>query len=746
MSAAGPLDHTERLKKALVALQRMQERVDALERAANEPIAVVGIGCRFPGDANGPAAFWRLLANGFDAVTEVPPSRWSLDELFDADAEAPGKMYARHGAFIRGIKSFDAHFFGMAPREALKTDPQHRLLLEVSWEALEHGGFAPDRLVGSRTGVFVGITLSDYDTLLNAAGVEAIDAYHMTGSCLNFAAGRLAYTFGLQGPTMAIDSACSSSLVAVHLACRSLQAGECSMALAGGVNAILSPERTIAACKARMLSPTGRARTFDAAADGFVRGEGCGVVVLRRLRDALAANDSIWAVIRGSAVNQDGPSSGLTVPNRLAQEAVIREALARAHVQPADIDYVEAHGTGTPLGDPIEVRALSAVLSEGRPAERPFLLGSVKTNVGHLESAAGVAGLIKVILALKHAAVPPHLHLQTLNPRVQWSEVPARIPTTLTDWPVVSRPRLASVSSFGGSGTNAHVILEAPPASRLEPPVTDGRQRILAVSARAPQALVDAARGWREQLLEPGSQVDDVCFTAANGRQHLEHRLAVVGDSAAALAEGLSAFVAGESKGNVVSGKKRRGQPRPVFVFSGQGPQWWAMGRELFERSPSYKRTIEAISTIAESVSGWSIVRELNADEASSRLTETEIAQPAIFAVQVALTSVWLEWGIEPAAVVGHSVGEIAAAHVAGVLDLESAVKVAVHRGRLMQRATGLGRMAAAALSREEAARLEAASNGGLSVAAVNGPRMVTLAGATSAIAALVSDLSGRGV
>ncbi|MFI5007887.1 MAG: type I polyketide synthase, partial [Solirubrobacterales bacterium] len=379
------------LRDALLRLEEMRSRLNALEQARTEPIAIIGMGCRFPGGAVDPEAFWRVLRDGVDAVSEVPRDRWDLGAYYDPDPEVPGKMYSRFGAFIEGLDRFDAAFFGIAPREAARMDPQHRLLLEVAWEALESAGQVPERLAGSRTGVFVGITTSDYSQLLNRAGRDGISAYDVTGNCLNFAAGRLAYVFGFQGPAFAVDSACSSSLVAVHLACQSLRSRDSQVALAGGVNAILSPHVTIGTSKARMLSPDGRCKTFDAGANGYVRGEGCGVVVLKRLSDALADGDPIRALIRGSAVNQDGRSSGLTVPNKLAQEAVIREALERGGVSPADVDYVEAHGTGTALGDPIEVRALAEVLKEGRPADRPFHLGSVKTNIGHLEAAAGVA-------------------------------------------------------------------------------------------------------------------------------------------------------------------------------------------------------------------------------------------------------------------------------------------------------------------------------------------------------------------
>ncbi len=440
-------DHRERLKNALLALRHLQRQVEALEQSRAEPIAVIGIGCRFPGGAIDPEAFWRLLRDGVDAITEVPSDRWDTDVYYDSDPERPGKIYTRHGGFLENIEGFDPQFFGITPREAVKIDPQHRLILEVAWETLERAGLAPDRLGGTATGVFVGITASDYAERLGAAGLASIDAYHILGNNLSFAAGRLAFVLGLQGPALAVDTACSSSLTAVHLACQSLRAGECDLALAGGVNVILSAEHTIAACKARMLAPDGRCKTFDESADGFVRSEGCGMVALKRLSAASAAGDNVLAVLCGSAVNQDGPSSGLTVPNKLAQEALLRQALRNAGVQPGEVDYVEAHGTGTPLGDPIEVRALCAVLGQGRSPERPLLVGAVKTNVGHLESAAGIAGLLKVILSLQHRTIPPHLHLRTLSPRIDWESLPVRVPTVLTQWSAGDR-RIAGVSAF----------------------------------------------------------------------------------------------------------------------------------------------------------------------------------------------------------------------------------------------------------------------------------------------------------
>jgi acyl transferase domain-containing protein len=412
------------LLRAYLAIERLEARLRAAEQAQNEPIAVIGLGCRFPGGANDPESYWNLLREGRDAVREIPADRWDADAFFDPDPEVPGRMYTRHAGFLDRVDGFDAGFFGISPREATSLDPQQRLLLEVSWEALENAGVPADRLVRSRTGMFIGLMSVDYSRLLTAS-----DAYTATGNDFSFAAGRLSYALGLQGPCLTVATACSSSLVAVHLACQSLRAGECRLALAGGVSLMLSPATMVTLCRLRALAPDGRSKTFDAAADGYGRGEGCGIVVLKRLSDALADGDPVVAVLRGSAVNHDGPSGGLTIPSGPAQQAVIREALSRAGVEPSRVDYLEAHGTGTALGDPIEVHAAAAVLGPGRSPDRPLWLGSAKTNFGHLEAAAGVAGLIKAILALRHREIPPHLHLRRPNPHIAWADLPGAIAT-----------------------------------------------------------------------------------------------------------------------------------------------------------------------------------------------------------------------------------------------------------------------------------------------------------------------------
>ena len=538
----------EALARRLSSDQRDESSDLSRQTDPNEPIAIVGIGCRLPG-ANNPDDLWRLLRDGVDATGDVPADRWPVDDLFDADPDAPGKIATRRGGFLDRVDGFDADFFRIAAREAIRMDPQQRLLLEVSWEALEDAGQAVDRLAGTKTGVFMGICSADYARLhLTSGDASEIDAYSGTGVAFSIAIGRISYVLGLQGPNMAVDTSCSSSLVAIHLACQSLRSGECELALAGGVNMMLAPETSIFLSKARALAPDGRCKTFDAAADGYARGEGCGVVVLKRLSDALADGDRVLALIRGSAVNHDGHSNGLTAPNGPSQEAVIRDALTRAGVGPGEVGYVEAHGTGTALGDPIEVQSLAAVLGVGRSADRPFALGSIKTNIGHLEAAAGVAGLLKVVLGLQRGMIPPHLNLNQPSPYIPWSELPIVLPTTLSPWPDGNGRRIAGVSAFGFSGTNAHVVLEEAPAFRpavREHAPTDSDLFLLPISARSPAALRALAEAYRNLLGPAGTAatLPDICYTAGARRSHHAYRVAIVGRSREELVDALDAFL-----------------------------------------------------------------------------------------------------------------------------------------------------------------------------------------------------------
>ena len=466
MNQQQPRDYRALMQKALHELKEMRAKLQALETAKTEPIVIIGMGCRFPG-ADNPQAFWELLSNGIDAISEVPSDRWDINAYFDNNPETPGKINTRYGGFVKQLYEFDAGFFGISPREAVSLDPQQRLLMEVSWEALENAGIIPTNLQGSKTGVFVGISSNDYSQQLLTREVTEIDAYLATGNSHSTAAGRLSYTLGLTGPSIAVDTACSSSLVAVHLACQSLRNQECDTALVGGVNRLISPEFSINFSKARMLAADGRCKTFDAAADGFVRGEGCGIIILKRLSDAVADGNPILGLIRGSAVNQDGRSSGLTVPNGPSQQAVISQALENSNIKPSQIDYIEAHGTGTSLGDPIEINALGSVFGKYYSADNPLKIGSVKTNIGHLEAAAGIAGVIKLVLSLQQEQIPPHLHFQKPNPYIPWSELPIEVTTKTTPWLISDNSRFAGVSSFGFSGTNAHVIVEGVETLRL---------------------------------------------------------------------------------------------------------------------------------------------------------------------------------------------------------------------------------------------------------------------------------------
>src|ERR1017187_1506691 len=610
-----------------------------------EAIAIIGIACRFPG-APDARAFWNLLRNGVDAIVEVPADRFNLHEFYDPDPAAPGRIVTRWGGFIEHIDQFDAHFFGVSPREAARMDPQQRLLLELAWEALEDAGQVRERLAGTPTGVFIGISNNDYGRI-QFNDLDRIDAYAGTGNALSIAANRISYVFDFRGPSIALDTACSSSLVAVHQACNSLRSGESTLALAGGVNLILSPAITINFTKAGAMAPDGRCKAFDARANGYVRSEGAGVVVLKLLSKALADGDPIYAVIRGSAVNQDGRSNGLMAPNPLAQEAVLREAYRQAAVSPGAVQYVEAHGTGTLLGDPIEAKALAAVLGMERPAGRLCALGSVKTNIGHLEAAAGIAGLIKVALALRHREIPPILHFEKPNPHIPFDELPLRVQTTLSPWPAESGPALAGVSSFGFGGTNAHVVLQEAP--RLNGGMDDAARKIgthlLPLSARRPEALQSLARAYQNFLATPESAMSlpDVCYTASARLSHHDHRLAVTGNSPAQLMESLEAFLRGETRPGLSSGRKPSARRRKlVFVFPGQGSQWFGMGRRLLEQEAVFREVIERCDRAMRPYGGWSLLAELTAtDVAQSRLSEIDIIQPALFAIQVALAALW---------------------------------------------------------------------------------------------------------
>ena len=713
---------------------------------SEEPLAIVGIGCRFPGGADDWPAFWQLLEEGRDAVVETPEDRWSRAKFFAAGRARPGKIHTRWGGHVAGIDDFDPHCFGISPREAAGMDPQQRMLLEVAYRAIGDAGMPLRRIAGQPVAVMVGISSFDHAVAtLSLRDRGVIDAYSNTGGSSSIAANRISYCFDLRGPSVAVDTACSSSLVAVHLACEAVRRGEARMALAGGVNAILMPDFSVAFSQLGVLSPDGRCQTFDARANGYVRSEGAGMVLIRPLADALADGDLIYAVIRATGLNQDGRTPGLTVPSREAQEALVRDVCRKAGVDPAAIQYVEAHGTGTPVGDPIEANALGAVLGRGRPADRPCWIGSVKTNIGHLEAAAGIASLIKVALSLHHRQIPAHLHFHDPNPAIDFAALGLRVPTGTIDWPA-GPPRLAGINGFGYGGANAHVVVgEAPPPAAVAEPVAPAMSRsIVPISARNRRALGSFATRLADWAAASAAELDEIAASLAHRHAAGPARAAVVAADREGLVAGLRGLAAAADPPAT-----REGTLSPAaiaFVFSGQGPQWWGMGRRLLTENALFRNVLERCDAEFARCGDWSLLTELGRDATTSRMQQTRIAQPAIFAIQAGLAAVWRSWGIVPARCVGHSVGEIAAAHEAGVLSFEEACLVAYHRGRTMDLASSQGGMIAVGLARGELAPWLADCRDDVSIAAVNGPTSLTLSGAAAVIERLAVGFEEAGI
>lgn len=739
---------------ALLALQ-LQEELEGERAARTEPVAVVGMACRFPG-ADSTEAYWELLREGRDVVREVPADRWAVDALYDPDPDAPGRIATRWGGYLDDVQGFDAAFFSVSPREARAMDPQQRLLLEVTWRAFEDAGIPPDRHHGSSAGVFVGMCNNDYLTRLLKEGPEAIDAYLSSGNAYSVAAGRISFTFGFQGPAVTVDTACSSSLVALHDACRSLRGRETDLAVAGGVNVMSSPETSMALSRARMMAPDGRCKTFDDAADGFVRAEGCGVLILKRLSDARRDGDRIHAVLRGTAIGQDGRSTGLTVPNGPAQEQVIRDALERSSLRPADVDYIEAHGTGTSLGDPIEIRALGRVFGPGR--DRPLVVGSVKTNMGHLESAAGVAGVIKAVLAVREGYIPPHLHFHTPSRHIDWDEFPVEVPAEGRAWPGPG-PRRAGVSSFGFSGTNAHVIVEQAPAESPastegsgDPGASPAREgapsapELLVLSATTPEALDQVTDAFRTALagLDDGTAFRDLCHTSRTGRTAFPWRRAVVARDAG---EAVAALGGVEGAPVILQGRHKVADPPEVaFVFTGQGAQHPGMGRGLYHHDRWFRRAVDECAEILDPLLSIPLAEVLFTGEGDDApIYTTTLAQPAVVAWEWALTRMWDARGVRPSAVLGHSLGEFAAACVAGVMSLEDTLRLVAERGRLLDSLPRGDRMAAVFAPAE---RLEALlpPDGGAVIGACNAPESTVISGRADAVAAVVEACRAEGI
>nr|QDA77044.1 polyketide synthase [Jahnella sp. MSr9139] len=713
---------------------------------SDEPIAIVGIGLRLPDGVVDLDGLWRVLEQAIDAVGPIPGDRdWNIEEVYDPNPDAKGKTYVRHAAFLDRIDLFDPAFFGISPREAKHVDPQHRLLLEVAWQALEDAGVVPSSLRDSRTGVFIGVGPGEYGLLQNAG--EAADAYALTGTQASFAAGRLAFTLGLQGPALSIDTACSSSLVALHLACQALRRRECDLALAGGAQALAGPDTFVVLSRTRAIAPDGRSKTFSGRADGYGRGEGAVVLTLERLSDARARRRNVLAIIRGSAVNHDGASSGITAPSGPSQQKVIRAALDDAGLAPADIDAVECHGTGTSLGDPIEVQALAAVYGEGRPHDRPLLLGALKTNVGHLEHASGLAGVAKLVAALRHKALPATLHTTPRNPYIDWDALPVHVVDALRPWPRRDDgpPRRAGVSAFGLSGTNAHVVLEEAPWGEMadvEPSAALPSALPLPVSGRTEAALRAQARRLREHLdSHPDLGLRDVAYSLALTRTHFERRAVAVASDRASLLVALDALAQGNTSRDLVVGETEI-QGKLVFVFPGHGAQWAQMAAPLLATSEVFRERIEACAHALAPHVEWSLLAVLRGEDGSPSLERVDVVQPVLFAVMVSLAALWRSMGVEPDAVVGHSLGEIAAACVAGALSLEDAVKVVALRGRALARLAGKGAMAAVELPSAELRERIKPWGERLSIAAFNSPRSTAVSGDLDAVDALLRELA----
>lgn len=699
-----------------------------------EPIAIIGIACRFPGAAD-PESFWQLLRDGIDSISEIPKDRWQKEAFYHPDPAVAGKSVSKWGGFLEHIDQFDPHFFGISPMEAEYMDPQQRLLLELACEALDDAGQVHSHTGGNKTGVFMGISVNEYSHI-QMEDPSVITSHSGTGSALSIAANRISYFFNFHGPSMVIDTACSSSLAAVHLACQSLRSGECAMALAGGVNLILSPVHSIAFSKAGVLAPDGRCKSFDARANGYVRGEGGGVLVLKPLSVAMADGNPVHALIIGSAQNQDGRTNGLIAPSREAQEALLQEAYRAAGIPPGSVQYVEAHGTGTLLGDLMEARALGAVIGRDRTGG-PCSIGSVKTNIGHLEAAAGIAGLIKVILSLKYQTLPPSLHYHSPNPHILFNELNLRVQSELNAWPSGGGPAVAGVSSFGFGGTNVHVVVRE---AGIEDPNEESKEDLhstasncylLPLSANSSEGLKLLA-GTFQQLLAPESSftLNDVCYAAAIRRSQQDFRLSVKGNSRKELHDGLEAYLLAANDPHVSLGSELPySQPKLAFVFSGQGGQWIGMGLELLEQEPVFYKTIRRIDKYIQAHFGWSLLKELREERPQSLTGDIGIVQPALFAIQVALASLWQSWGIKPDAVVGHSMGEVAAAHVAGILSLEDAIQVICCRSRLLQQLRGQGSMLATELTPVQAKEMLRRYGNDIAIAAFNSPTSTVFSG-----------------
>ncbi|MCX5192136.1 type I polyketide synthase, partial [Streptomyces sp. NBC_00268] len=757
-SADRTADGADRVQRALRTLleerDRLRQENDALRAGRGEPIAVVAMACRYPGGVSTPEELWDLLRDGRDVVGEFPKDRGWRD-VYDPDPDAVGSSYARQGGFLSDAAGFDAGFFGISPREALAIDPHHRLLLETSWEVLERAGIVPADVRGSEVGVFSGVSSSEYGWRFLEGGQKDLEGYLLYGSALSVASGRVAYELGLTGPAVSVDTACSSSLVALHMAAQSLRSGECSLALAGGATVMSTPSFFVEFARQRALSADGRCKAFADAADGTGWAEGVGVLLLERLSDARRNGHPVLAVLRGSAVNQDGASNGLTAPNGRAQEKVIRKALANAGVSASEVDLVEAHGTGTKLGDPIEAGAVLATYGQGRAEGRPLWLGSLKSNIGHSIAAAGVGGVIKSVLALRHGYLPRTLHVDAPSQHVDWSSGDVELLVEGREWTRADGPRRAGVSSFGVSGTNAHVVLEEEPPQdpsqdpaqeRAADPGVVGGLVPWVVSGKSAAALEQQAGKLREFVAAaPGVDVTDIGGSLVSSRSRFEHRAVVLGRGRDELLSGSMALSEGAESVGVVRGVAGK-LGGVAFVFPGQGSQWVGMGRQLYDNFPVFARSLDACAAALSEWVDWSLLDVVRGAEGAPTLERVDVVQPALFSVMVSTAALWRSWGVEPAAVVGHSQGEIAAAHVCGALSLRDATKVVALRSKALIDVIGHGGMASVAESADVVEQRLAPWSDQVSVAVVNGPRSVVVSGEPDALDEFVEKMKADGV
>jgi len=747
--------YKETLKKAAQQIKELEAQVSGLKQ--HGPIAVIGMGCRFPGGVRTPEQFWKLLEQGIDTVGPIPPDRWNVDTLYHPEPGMTSTMITHHGAFLDTIDTFDAAFFEISPREAEAMDPQQRMLLEVSWEAMENAGLDIPGLKGSRTGIFIGIYSRDYaGGGLLSGDPSRIGAYSLTGIAGSAACGRLAYFYDFQGPCVALDTACSSSLVSLHQAVHSLNTGESDMAIAGGVSLMLSPEQFIGLSQLNVLAPDGRCKAFSETANGFGRGEGCGIVVLKRLKDAIVGNNPIQAIITGTAVNQDGKTNGLTAPNNFAQERLISEALQKAGHTPEEIDYIETHGTGTKLGDPIEIQGLNTVF-KNRGKNRKLLIGSVKTNINHLEAAAGIAGVIKVILSMQKEKIPPSLHFETPNSLIPWDSIPITVAAQTTPWKKKATPRAAGVSSFGFTGTNSHIIIqEAPQRENQAAKAFENQQQravhILTLSAPREKALAPLVKRYLNYLPQAHASTADICYTSNISRSGFEHRQAVVGQSKDEILEQLKQYQENPETCRPAPGTNNHRyeseETSPIaFMFTGQGSQYTGMGQELFQTEPVFRSAMEKCQRLFRPLLDCSLLEMLYPEvgDENDAIHQTQYTQPLIFMVEYSLARLWESWGITPVAVVGHSIGEYAAAVISGMMTLEDGIRLVAARGKAMQQALGNGAMGVIMADQETVASLISPYTPAVSIAAVNSKENISISGETQAVQQALADAAEKG-